>query len=737
MNEDAINERYYGSRGSDRDSEVAQKRIHWMITNARGKRVLDAGSSQGISSLLLAREGFEVLGIDIEKDSIAYANKELERESNSVQKRVTFQLGDIAETLSAHGKFDTILLGEVLEHLTYPDRVLANLRECLSEGGRIVVTVPFGMLQFHDHKRTYVISSFVDTVKDLFAPILLDTDDRYLFSVLEGKQGNQAPTQDWRKLLEQAEESFLALQKRTHSELTEFKDRIRLLNERRTNELLKIDSSLRQLDQRYQEKDQVWKAKFREKVRLKDHEIFGLREQVELLREQAQGLRERVEVLEVQLGSLRYTLGQALSDAILRPGMNTLLLPIRIVGIGKHWFYVRRSQRKSHELINIKTSTPSLGGGSVVPATELDRDSILFVPINGTGLGHLTRCLAVSRVVTSRSPEKDISYFTTSIALPILHREGIPAYHLPPRSTHSDLNTGDWNRMLENNLHQVIQILKPNTFVFDGTMPYGGIRRVFSAYPKMKKIWIKRGLYRGNEIDAKLAKFVGDFDRIIVPGELASDFQKGALENKFDVDPIVLGERVHLLVRDEACNTLGLDPARRTAYIQLGAGNINDIHGMTVQVIAALGKLAGVQIVLGESPIAKRTISVADECKVISEFPNYRYFNAFDLAVLAAGYNSVYEAMYFGLPAIFFPNLATASDDQMARARIAEREAGAFVFDRFDEEAFIAAASKILAARKLRRTKYMVPFENGAEAAAKIVLGEDETSAVTKQEAFG
>ena len=741
MNADAINERYYGSRGSNRDSEIAQKRVHWMIANARGKRVLDAGCSQGISSLLLAREGFEVLGIDVEKDSIAYANKELERESDSVQKRVTFQLGDIAETLSAHGKFDTILLGEVLEHLAYPNRVLANLRDCLSEGGRIVVTVPFGMLQFHDHKRTYLISSFVDTVQDLFAPISLVTDDRYLFSVLESKQGHQALTQDWRKFLEQAESSFLTLQKRTHGELTEFKDRIRLLGERRTSELLKIDSSLQQLDQRYKKMDQDRDAQ-REEVRLKDVEIVDSRERIKVLMEEAKALseeteviRERTGVLQAQLGFLRYALGQALSDAILRPGMNTLLFPIRVVGIGKRWFCEMRSQRESHEPIQTEASIPSIRGGSSVPVPELDRDSILFVPINGAGLGHLTRCLAVSRVVASRSPEREISYFTTSIALPILHREGIPAYHLPPRSTHSGLDEGDWNRMLENSLHQVIQISKPGTFVFDGTMPYGGIRRVFSAYPNMKKIWIKRGLYHDNEIDAKLARFLGDFDRIIVPGELASDFHKGALENRFDVDPIVLGERAHLLGRDEACKKLGLDPARRTAYIQLGAGNINNIHGLTVQVIAALGKLTDIQIVLGESPIAKRTIPVTDECKVISEFPNYRYFNAFDLAVLAAGYNSVYESMYFGLPSIFFPNLATGSDDQMARARIAERKAGAFVFDRFDEEAFVAAASKMLAERKLRRTKYQVPFQNGAEAAAKVILGEDQPLAVTEQEA--
>ena len=72
----------------------------------------------------------------------------------------------------------------------------------------------------------------------------------------------------------------------------------------------------------------------------------------------------------------------------------------------------------------------------------------------------------------------------------------------------------------------------------------------------------------------------------------------------------------------------------------------------------------------------------------------------------------------------------------MARARIAERKAGAFVFDRFDEGTFVAAASKMLAEQKLRRTKYQVPFQNGAEAAAKVILGEGQRPGVTEQEAF-
>ena len=48
-----------------------------------------------------------------------------------------------------------------------------------------------------------------------------------------------------------------------------------------------------------------------------------------------------------------------------------------------------------------------------------------------------------------------------------------------------------------------------------------------------------------------------------------------------------------------------------------------------------------------------------------------RYFNAFDAAIAAAGYNAFHELIALGVPALYVP-MARETDDQAARARWAE-----------------------------------------------------------------
>ena len=68
-------------------------RIHWLVDNARG-RVLDVGCSQGIASILCARSGLEVLGIDNDPDSIEFARADRERKAPEVRDRLEFRVGD-------------------------------------------------------------------------------------------------------------------------------------------------------------------------------------------------------------------------------------------------------------------------------------------------------------------------------------------------------------------------------------------------------------------------------------------------------------------------------------------------------------------------------------------------------------------------------------------------------------------------------------------------------------------
>lgn len=90
---DRIAEAYKGNLGEDFGVKT-RYRINWIINRVNGNKVLDIGTSQGIVPIILGREGKKVDAIDIEQDSINYANEQLEKEHNSVKELINFKVSN-------------------------------------------------------------------------------------------------------------------------------------------------------------------------------------------------------------------------------------------------------------------------------------------------------------------------------------------------------------------------------------------------------------------------------------------------------------------------------------------------------------------------------------------------------------------------------------------------------------------------------------------------------------------
>lgn len=148
---DRISQAYKGELG-EQPKEDAYKRIDWIQSNVKGDTVLDVGCSQGITSILLAKEGKTVVGIDSERSRIEYA--ENDKVSEGIGDNLTFVCDDFLSH-KFDSKFDCVIMGEVLEHVFSPVLFLEKARDLLTENGRLIVTVPFGINPFPDHKRTY------------------------------------------------------------------------------------------------------------------------------------------------------------------------------------------------------------------------------------------------------------------------------------------------------------------------------------------------------------------------------------------------------------------------------------------------------------------------------------------------------------------------------------------------------------------------------------------------------
>lgn len=117
------------------------RRVTEILTRVRGPRVLDAGCASGHVRPdserwlhgRLADAFAGVVGFDRERGRVA--------EIEAAGYGPAF-VAD-AETFALAARFDTIVAGELIEHLTDPAAFLKRAREHLAPGGRIVLTTPY------------------------------------------------------------------------------------------------------------------------------------------------------------------------------------------------------------------------------------------------------------------------------------------------------------------------------------------------------------------------------------------------------------------------------------------------------------------------------------------------------------------------------------------------------------------------------------------------------------------
>jgi SAM-dependent methyltransferase/spore maturation protein CgeB len=178
-NSDRISEVYKGEIWAESTQQVARDRIHWLVGQATGD-VLDIGCSQGIASILCARRGLNVIGVDIQADRVEYALGERENEPEDVRGRLDFRLADGTALDFPDASFDTVLMGEIVEHSPDSSPLLAEAARVLRPSGLLVLTTPFGLSRHHDHYATFYVDSLVRLLAPYFTVESLDIVDKYL-----------------------------------------------------------------------------------------------------------------------------------------------------------------------------------------------------------------------------------------------------------------------------------------------------------------------------------------------------------------------------------------------------------------------------------------------------------------------------------------------------------------------------------------------------------------------------
>lgn len=214
-NDDRVSEVYYGRRGTAEAQRICRERIAWILENLAGPRVLDIGCSQGIVSILAARKGYEVLGVDIEQPQIEFARSQLEQEPAAVRSRARFMLADMFVADLGAEKFDTIVLGEVLEHLSAPRQLLERALRYLAPSGRFVITTPFGLAVHHDHRQQFYVSNFAQCIEGLCQPESFAVVDDYIRLVAHHQSAAAKSLGTLQELMLLEEQAFAAKEARS------------------------------------------------------------------------------------------------------------------------------------------------------------------------------------------------------------------------------------------------------------------------------------------------------------------------------------------------------------------------------------------------------------------------------------------------------------------------------------------------------------------------------------------
>ncbi|MBC7541352.1 MAG: UDP-glucosyltransferase [Candidatus Sericytochromatia bacterium] len=349
----------------------------------------------------------------------------------------------------------------------------------------------------------------------------------------------------------------------------------------------------------------------------------------------------------------------------------------------------------------------------------------LFYAVNGLGLGHVTRLLAIARQIRRRSPQDQILFLTSSEADSVIYTEGFAAFKVPSKTIRAEtgLRPDLYAKIVQSLTWTAISTFDPHVLIVD-TFPTGSLQELL---PVLR--WPARTafVYRAQRLElaqsAAMQQVLPLYDRIIIPHDPGSETipLPPAVEPRVHwVGPIVIREPAELLDRAEARFQLGLPQDATVVYVSFGGGGERDAASRFHAVIEALGDLPGLVLAVAAGPLFRGRLPDHPAVRRLDRYPMVAYMRAFDVAISAAGYNSAHELTLAGVPTVFVA-LNRGLDDQGDRAGRMAADSGGEVLDAWDPLAMRTAVDRVRQrGAEPRRLPPAAP--SGASLAADVVL---------------
>ncbi len=132
LHENPIDEKYITQ------AENIYPRWDWFFKSINGKNIktmLDLGCADGVLCITAAKNGIDATGVNLYQPSVDIAN----RRAKELNLNAKFICGDIFDQT---GKYDAVVLMEVLEHLPDPKKGIDHCMSLVAEGGSLYLSTP-------------------------------------------------------------------------------------------------------------------------------------------------------------------------------------------------------------------------------------------------------------------------------------------------------------------------------------------------------------------------------------------------------------------------------------------------------------------------------------------------------------------------------------------------------------------------------------------------------------------